>query len=399
MRKWLYWGIPLLIVVSLIVTMRVVVQQGLQIWALARVQQLVSEHSPVDMASEGLEISWLPLKVSLKNVRVRAKDPEALGFSMATAGLVQARVDAFHLITGKISLSVVLLESLDLQMILDPHLKGSGPVPEIPWDQIFAMTDTLPVRSVAVRDSHLKLFSKKHDFEIEVQSLAARLTARSGKISLEAQTGDSVVRYKNLTSDWVLGVQAVATPETLEVTQFRLSSSKQSIDASGVFTNTRNLLRSPTAQLKLSVKADLPEIFQALPPNLKLPHVEGSLDFDASLEVRGRKLPVGNFRVQTKGIRIHHSEVGDVTTSGMFDGRQLLIPQLNVSHSAGTALAKNIRADFGEGNSFDSLSIKTQVTTQDLSLHRLLSGIGVGELPLELLMTADLDCGDRKSVV
>lgn len=391
--RWLLWGLPILAVVSIIVTLRFVVQEGLEIWGLAQIQQTVSELTPVEMASDGLDVSWVPLKASLKNVRLRAKVPAELGFTMARVRLVEARVDGLQLLTGRLALSVLLLDGLEADVDLDPHLQGSGPTPEIPWDRVFRVTDQLPVRSLAVRNVNLGLHSKKADVDVKIQDLAARVTLRTSRISLELQTAPSTARFRDLSSPWQLGAQALATPTDIEITQFRLTAGRQGLDASGMLSDTRELLRAPRGQLQLDTKLSLPEIRAALPPGWGVPELLGEIDLGASLELRGTKLPVGHFKLATRGLFIHESEVGSVEAQGRFDGRSLELPSLVVTHTAGRAELTAGRAEFSEPNPFDAVVVKGKVRTQNLSLHALLKGIGVGDLPLEVLIGGELDCG------
>lgn len=392
-KRWLYWGLPILAVVSIALTLKFVVQEGLEIWGLAQIQGAVSEHSPVEMACDNLDISWIPVKASLKNVRVRAKNPEALGFTMARAGLVEARLDFLQLLTGRLALSVVLLEDVSADVDLDPHLQGSGPTPEIPWDQIFQIADQLPVRSLAVRNVNLGLHSKKTDFDVDIKDLAARVTLRSNRISMELQSAESTARFRDLSSPWTLGAQALITPTEIEITQFRLVADRQNIDASGMLTDTRELLRAPKGQLQIDSKLSLPEIRAALPPAFGVPDLLGEVDLGASLELRGTKLPIGHFKLSTRGVFIHESEIGAVEAQGKFDGRSLELPSLVITQTAGRAELIGGRAEFAETNPLDAVVVKGKVKTQDLSLHKLLKGIGVGELPLEVLIGGELDCG------
>lgn len=392
-KRWLLWGLPILAVVSIAVTLKFVVQEGLEIWGLAQIQQAVSEHSPVEMASGGLDISWIPLKASLKNVRLRAKTPDELGFNMARVNLLEARVDALQLLTGRLALSVLLLEDVAAEVNLDPHLKGSGPTPEIPWDQIFKITEQIPVRSLAVRNVNLSLHSKKTDFEIGIKDLAARLTLRSNRINLELQSAESSARFRDLSSPWQLGAQALITPTEIEITQFRLTAGRQGLDASGMLTDTRELLRAPRGQMQIDTKLSLPEIRAALPPAWGVPDLLGEVDLGASLELRGKKLPIGNFKLATRGVFIHESEVGNVEAQGKFDGRSLDLPTLSITQTAGRADLTGGRAEFSEPNPFDNVVVKGKVSTKNLSLHALLKGIGVGDLPLEVLISGEVDCG------
>lgn len=393
MRPWMYWAIPILAVVSILVTLRLVVQEGVEIWALAEIQQVVSENSPVEVASDGLELSWIPLKVSLRNVRVRAKEPDKLGFYISRADLVEARLDAFQMLAGRVACSVLLVDGLGVDANLDPHLTGTGPTPEIPWDQIFEMLDTVPVRSVALRSAKIKLSSQKLDFNLDIQDLAARVSHRNKRITFEAQTAKSGARYQKLESPWTLGVQLLATARTIEITQFRLTTDKQSLEASGVFQDTRQLLRAPRANLQLSAKLNLPEIIEALPKTMKLPLIEGETTIAATLEIRGQKLPLGNFKIAATDLKIDQFVIGDVMTAGKFDGRSLELPALTVKHPAGTAEALGLRAEFGDQNPLDTLVVKSKIKTKDLSIHKLLLDIGVGDLPLEVFLGGDLDCG------
>lgn len=403
MKKWLLWGTPLLILISVAATLRLVVQEGLEIWSLAQIQAEVSTQTPVDMACDGLELSWVPLKVSLRNVRVRAKPNADLGFEMARTQLIEARVDVLQLFAGKVGLSVALLEGLKLDLNIDPFLRDSGPVPEIDWEQIFKFADVIPVRTFALLDAQIRLRSKKLDFETEINGLAARLQRSTGKISLEAQTRNSSLRFKEFHSPWTLGIQTFATPQAIEISQFHVTTPKQSLEVSGVVTDTRQLLKAPQARLQVLMRANLGEIMTALPASLKLPHLEGEVEFESTLEVRGQKLPVGNFRLLTRDVIVHKSEVGGIETSGSFDGRILSLAQVKLSHSAGSGLVQDLRAELGEDQSFDSLQVKGKLSTQDLSLFRLLKGVGVGEIPVELLIAGELDCGGtllpRPSVV
>lgn len=396
MKKIWLWLIPSMIALSLILTLRWVVQPALEIWALATVQSYVSQNTPFELAADNLNLSWIPLKATADNLRLRAKNPEVLGFDVLKLKNIDARPDLLMLLTGRLGLSSVWLEGLDLDLNLDPHLKGSGATPDIPWKTIFALLEKIPVKTLGILNNHVHLSSKELNFEVNIVDLAARAYNLPQKLSLELQTGKSEMRFRDLSSPWTLTFDGFVTPQSIEVSRLDLNTVKQSLALSGVFTEIHQLLKEPHARLQLKAKNNLEEIAALFPPSWHLPQLRGDLELDSTLEIRGQKIPIGQFRLSTKDIWIAQSEVGSLETQGQFDGRILTMAKVIVTHGGGHGLIEDIKGEFGtdknDPHPFDHLSIKAKVSTQDLSLHDLLKNVGVGDLPLDLKILGAVDC-------
>lgn len=396
MRRWLFLGAPLLILISIMAATRFVIQPGLEIWALSQAQALISEKTPVEMAAESLDLSWVPLKISLKNPRVRAKPGSNLGFDLVGARRAEARVDFYSLLSGQLRISTILLEGLEAKVNLDPFLKGNGPTPEIPWDQIFSLADELPVSSVALRENNLKVWSEKFKFQIDIRDLNARLSRQTQKLSLEIQTGSSSALWEMegpRELRWSLGGEVIATPQAIEISPLRLATPQQSLELSGILNDTRLLLKSPKGRLSAQFKSNLGELNELLPQKFGVPVLQGHAEIDTTLDIVGLRLPRGNFRFNSQGLYIGEAEIGNFDALGNFDDKIVKIPELRWKQSSGEAFARDFELSFSDPRSLESLSVKAKIATEKLGLHQLLKGIDVGDLPVDLQISADLDCG------
>lgn len=142
-------------------------------FALTQLREQSEAHSPARIQAEKVTLSLLPLGIRLHKVQVRAKNPAQLGFTEAQIPRVNVGLDFFQFLSGRISLSTIEIEDLDLSVNAEsiqllqqkPKSHSSSMVPD--FAALYAILQQLPLRELHL--VRARLHAQWKDWNLETR--------------------------------------------------------------------------------------------------------------------------------------------------------------------------------------------------------------------------------------
>lgn len=394
MRKWILISSPFVFVLLILAGLRIFLQPEVEAWVLKQVQEISRNKLPVLIEAEKFELVWFTPKVRLINTKIRPKPGEKLGFKEASLDVLEARLDVIQALGGRIQLSLLIMERPKAEVDLDLLPKSDKPLSEIEWAPIFNQLKTIPLKRIAVTDGEFYLHSKKQKLDLNVTGLQSRISLDRDRVELDLQTSNLEMIVDKFQNRSGVRLDALLTPTSIQLQQLNLNSDGQSILMKGSIANPRKILVDPRGNLTLKISSNLEPLSRALKSFGKIPAMKGRLDLSGQFKIQGLSVPNGEFDLVAQDVFIDEREVGSLQAKGKSDGDVISIPKLSIKHSGGSIDLEetSIKAPRQEDGSF-ALSLQSQVKVLGLNLFQLLKATGVGEIPVELGLQGQLNCG------
>lgn len=396
MRKWFLIFSPFLFLLALVAGLRIFLQPQIESWVLSQVQEFSQNQLPVVIEAKKFELIWFTPKVRLIETEVTPKPGEKLGFKTARLKTLEARLDMIQALAGRIHLSLVILDSPEVDVDLDTIPQSNTKLEVIDWAKIFKALRNVPVSRLALVDGKVNVKSAKDSLFIGINALQGRLELDNDRVDVDVQTSSLDLKVKDFPSkqqNLRLGIRldASITPKNINLNQLNLSNEGQTLLAKGVFTDIRKIPSEPKGQLSLKLSSNL----QVLSSQLKdfLPKMKGLIEIDSNLKLNGLKVPEGDFELSGQDVRIENSEVGTFKAQGRSVAGQITIPKVSVRHVGGEAEVSNLVLKIPEDTPELTIALDSDVKVVRLNLHELLKGIDVGDIPVQLQAKGDLSCG------
>lgn len=394
MRKWLLIFSPFIFIFLVIAGLRIFLQPQIETWVLNQVQEISKNQLPVLIQAEKFELIWFTPKVRMIGTKVTPKPGEKFGFSEASLDVLEARVDLIQALGGRIQLSLLILDKPKADINLDALPKSDGPLGEIDWPKIFGHLKSVPLKSVAIVEGQFHVHSKEQKLNLQVSGLQSHITLGREQLGLDLQSSSLEVQWKEFRNKSSVRLDGSITPKSINIQQINLNSDGQSLLVKGSFTETRKILTDPQGQVSLKLSSNLESLAQQLKGLAEVPALKGRIDLNGQIKIRGIKVPSGEFDLVAQNVFIDDAEIGTLQAKGTSEGESIQIPKVTIKHSGGLAELSEVSLKVPQQEDGKlALSIQSQAKVLDLNLFQLLKGIGVGEIPVELGIKAQLNCG------
>ncbi len=73
----------------------------------------------------------------MQGIEIEGQGELAEALKTARIRSMRVYVDFFHLLSGRLTLSAVVVDSPEVDLNIDPFLKSKGPAKELPMDELF----------------------------------------------------------------------------------------------------------------------------------------------------------------------------------------------------------------------------------------------------------------------
>lgn len=363
----------------------------LNAWLLATIQSYSRTSLPVEVKAEKLELSLLKPSLSLENIDLIAKDELALSLQKMHVNSVRVHIDFLHLLSGRLTLSAVIIDTPKADINLDPLLTDDSPPQELPMDLIFAQIEKIPLKRILLKDTHLKLYSEKskmnfetHNADLLVTNMGQNLT---GKLNI-AKVQGQLPSWGEIKG--ALNAHLYLTRQSLRVLQLGVQLEESEVMARGELTQINQLLIKPRGVVDFTARVRLDELhneWARIRPDIKIPHVSGELSLEANTRFEGMKDLYGKMDITTKALVVDNFELGDARIQGEYKNETISLSQFKVLHPAGEAVLTNSQISLAGNSSFQS---KVKITSLDF--QKLMQTLDLNGVPVGMDLQGELPC-------
>lgn len=378
-----------------------VIVAGIYIWlkpkarefVKTQIVQVVNERTPLELSLGDFNWSffWWP-RVYLEDVRLSGKPGEEQ-IPTVTIKQASASLDLLSLFAGQISLAHIEIEDPSVQLDLDPLMTSTGPAKPLPLDGLFQLLDQIPISRLTVKNLSADLVSKKK-LEMDIQVRHADIQMASGKNRLKVLllAPDSTVIHNNVRFPAIVETELQLTPQQLDIVGLKLNAFNSILTANGVVTNASRIHLNPQGKATFTLHSDLSRVQTALSGFGKMPELSGLVQSSGSLQIDRAQTISGDISLVTKQIKIDHFDVGDLQTSATLTKNKIHAEKFQITNEAGFIDLSDVVFDLGHFSSEAPATVKARIHSDMIDLNELLIRLGVGDIPLEAFLNADLNC-------
>lgn len=366
-------------------------KKDLKQFLLSQIEIFSQRNLPFTVKGKNIHFNFYSASVQLTDLELTVNTKEDLGLSRAKIDNIRVNIDFLQILAGKIYLSSIVVESSDIQFSLDPYISNETQRnPEINWNPFFQLIKKIPVYRLAIIKSKLAVDSKKINLSGNFNDLDLIFFNDRESLSLKLNFSESTVHWNNkIKLPFHLQIDLTLSNKSIEIHQAELSAANSKIELYGEIKNLKNIMTSPEGFLKFKSELALAGIKDLFVQTEKHMPVLGSLAFSGDLQIEKGLHFKSDFAAQGLGLKIGQHEIGNINFKGKYFDKKITIAQANIENLAGDIKLSNLESEF---ESFDKITFKTNLDTEQIDMHELLLRQGIGDLPLEFFLAANIGC-------
>lgn len=361
---------------------------------MVQIEQISREHLPVRILPGFVDISFIPIGVSLGDVKISPKDEFRPYLNGASFGSISVEVSIWQLLQGRLRLASIKIEGADI----DASIPASRNQKKFSLEGFFSSLATVPIQRLEVVNSNLRLRLADPKVVLNLRQAGFVAEKRRGNTLALSFDLDSVrVNSDHESATLDIEASAIVSRDTLKIESLKLHHGDSILEAAGNASGHVERFELKTADFKLQgslVLDTLRNLLKASVPTWAkhLPDVGGRVRVNSAFVKARTKAPTLSLSVQTEELKIDQFFVDRLKFSGQAEEQgekyKFISPSLEIDNPAGTVFVSNLVVE--------KTPAETTVTgvarTQLLQLHQLLKTLGVGEIPVFLQISADLPC-------
>lgn len=363
----------------------------LEKWALNELQSYSKQSLPVEIQAERLHLRILRPSVALENIRIRPKGDFAEVTEEIRVASARVNLDFITLLGGRVNLSALIIDAPEARLNIDSLLsKDTKPKP-LPMDEIFSITEKLPLQKILLHNIHVLVESNKLGFKVEAQNGALLLTNMGKNITAKIDTPLLQIALTDVGQfSGSLDSHLYLTRQSLRILQLGVRLDDSEFLGRGELTDFKNITIKPTGVVNLTAKIAIADIYKELKkfkPTMKIPTLSGELNTDIEAHFQGENQFRGKADISTKALIVDKFELGDAHIQGEFKNRLISFSEVNVSHPAGTASLNKSQI-----NLEDDFAFKSTVKIDSLDLQKLFKSLDLASIPVGLQAKGHFPC-------
>ncbi|GIL16546.1 MAG: hypothetical protein BroJett040_02970 [Oligoflexia bacterium] len=394
MKRTLIALIPITVLLIALYVLLNYLRPEIERFVLYQIRQLSAQNLPVEIAAQKFSFRLLGPILELEDIQINAKKGAQLGFEEINIDSAKASIDFIQFLGGKIMLSSFIISQPDIEIDLDalPSKKESKSVLDI--KSFFQLLEQVPLQRLVVNELSLEVKSEKQKLSASSDGIDLYILNQKNKVNAQLEISSGIVKLDHLSFPFSGRLDLRMSDQALYIHQLQLTALASNLIAKGEFSDLPRLISKPTAKLNFEIQSNLEGLHTQLKSNLKaLPSLYGKIHTQTDLNIKQGELTNTQFTTLVENLKINRFDIGDIQLSGKVDQHKIQIPSLKVTNEAGVADLKDTIIHFERLNDQWTTDLKTKLSSDYLDLNELLIRLNVGDIPVELFINSEFDCG------
>lgn len=392
-RVWLIL-LPLAVSFALVAGLYFWVKPKARVFVKEQIVRVINEKTPmqVELRDFNWSLFWWP-RVYLQDVKLSGKTENAEIPTVEVKEL-SASLDLLSLFTGQISLAHIEIDQPKITMDLDPLTESQGPAKPLPLADVFQILDRIPISRLTINNLDADLFfKKKFPLAFQIHNADLQIASAKNQLKVLLRAPESVIVHEDAKFPAILETELTLTPQQLDVIGAKINAFNSVLTAEGVVTDAPRMHMSPQGQVTFNLHSDLSRAQTALAVLGKIPELSGTIQTSGTIQIDRSQTISGEVALVTKQIKIAHFDVGDLQTNATLKQNRIHAPRLQITNEAGFIDLENVIFNLGRFSSESPATVQANIRSDMVDLNELLIRLGVGDIPLEAFLHADLKCG------
>lgn len=366
-------------------------------WLLVSIDRFSRDHLPVRILPGSVDFRFLPLGVTLNDVRILpSRDFESI-LSPLTIQELSVDLSFWQIVRGEVSLEEVAIRGTEFHVTI-PQPKTTG---GRPLEGLFKELDRAPIGSIVLSEVSAVVEIPHQSMVLDIDHL--NLQVERSRAKLEAKVEAQSLLVKDLKNHRALRLTPEAdlmmTPTHIKLEKLQLRRGNSQItlegdlkgDTEGLAFDEGNL----QANLDLDVKSTRDWIQKAFVDAAPTPPMSGRLA--SSIEISKKKDHdwTAAFKLSTTDYRVEGILVDKIKAEGLWDGKQLTIPKAVSESRAGGLEISDLRVGEGAEKTAEGRTpwlMRIGKIKGGVELYEFMEDMGVGPIPVWLSAQGEFPC-------
>ena len=371
----------------------------IKLWILQSLQIYSYENLPLTIKAEKLDLELLPPRLSLQNISFyRAKSQPQLPLRSLKISTIALQASLKDFLLGRARLARVKVSDIQAAMVIDKTSDSSAaspatnPLPPLSKKMVEQWFDKIPVDELEIEN--LSLYGRHEALGLSQRLLQARIRLQrvASLWQLDVDIPELSIKETQIEKS-LLQLRAeqrvLVSPDKIKLERFRLFQDDSYID---ITANVKNWFLWQQAQYEISLKSSLrlqkiTQLIKRFLPDSKWPSLRGKLESDINLSSQDLQHLRG--RIWGSGLGIDQYEIGQLQSQWDVKPERIEIRNLEIERLGNRVGGKEILLQKIQ----DRWQLTAALSIPHLEIQQLLADLGLGRLPLEILVKdSELNC-------
>lgn len=389
MKKFLWIGIPLFFGVTVVAMIWQFSEKKFSNLIRLQIQSLAKEKVDLKLEIEKVKIELLPPALTVENAKFTPKEDFLPPFNL---NKVNVKLDFLSLLGGKLDLSLVHLQGLDLNILLDKVPHSDKDFGDIPLDQVFSFLNLLPITHVVIDQTSIHLSSSKDQKQFQIDKFSLLTQFNGNTLSFIAQSALQLQDGEKLSPVLKTTLRGFANKVDLTIDELSAKTSASELFIAMEAPNFKKFITKTEGKFRFKVSGSAQEWQPLL--QIFAPHaapLKGSLhivgDGNWPKIKDGLLSPTVHFSSEVDQFAIGEYEVGSVKFDGTYEKNHLTSEKVEFTHSSGSLQLKDLKLA-----TKDNFNISSQLKLERFDLQKLFLSLGLKNIPVDLNVKSELHC-------
>lgn len=367
-------------------------------WILVTIDTFSREHLPVRVLPGAVEFRFLPLGVTLNDVKILPSKDFETTLSPLTIQELSVDFSLLQIVRGEVALDEVAIRGAEVRVSIPPSKKSGGK----PLEGLFKELDRAPVGSIILNDVSAVIDIPQEGMSIDVQHLNLEIERSRAKLGATLQAESILVR--DLKGGRALrispDVEFTMTPTSIEIDKLEIRRGNSLISLNGELTgDTEGLAFNEgdlNSTLELDVKSTRDWLQKSFEDAEPTPPMSGRLTSTLTISKSAKQTDwVAGFKLSTTDYRVEGILLDKITAEGKWDGKHLKIPVVTSESRAGKVEIHELAIGEGAEKTPEGRTpwlMRIGRLKGGIELHEFLEDMGIGPIPVWLSAQGEFPC-------
>lgn len=368
---------------------------------LVTVDRLSREHLPVRILPGSVELRFIPLGVKLTDVRILPTAKFDSILSPLTIQEIAADLSLLQIIRGEVGLSRLEINGTSFSVTVPPLPSSGGK----PLEGLFKALNSIPVSEIEIKNINAQIEIPAKQLKLDIDQLNVSLLRQRRHFELKTQAESilAIDRKSNRAIRLSPDFDVELAPKFITLNRAEIRRGASSFRWNGRLDgDVENLsfdAGTIDSDMEIDIKSTRDWLQKSIADAEPTPPMTGSMTVRLQASKKNAQTPwKAQFQLRATDYSVQGIWIDKIEADGLWDGKQLFVPELKTESVAGKASLKAIRIGEGTTPHTDGRTpwlMRIDALKVSVELHDFMTKMGVGPIPVWLTADGEFPCESR----
>lgn len=399
MKKFLWVFLPFVILFIVLSTLWHFSEKKISYFLRDKIKAELKASTQWNLEIENIQLELVPPRATVSQIQL-TPPPHVRWMTPLKLEHLSGSIDLLSLLAGQIRFSLIQMKGIDTELTLSEIPPSPKPMEILPIAEIFDALQFIQVKLLLLDKTSLKIKMNKRTPPVQVtggillqntpQTIHYTVKAQAeGKINTLINHSLNTPAFSDKIATLNLESKGSLSPKSLRINSFVLASSQSKLELQGEFINFAKVITQPHFSGLVDLTLDGDNFINWLhftelnKNNLK---AEGTLRASGKVDIEKWSEPALDLKIDLKEAKLNEFQLGSLQSQIQIEKSQVSTEEIHFNHPSGELVLKesrwNIQKDL----------IKSKLDLKKLDLQKLFIELGLKDIPVELKVSALVQC-------